>query len=264
MSRPAYLRPAQALSLFLPLTACLLCAAACNNTCFSVALNPPNSAVNVKISSLPPSCTLTTANGAVHLEIGGASAATPSLGSVGPHIVHLFVTLAGVDAHSDALAGDGFPVWQPLLPQLEAQPLQVDLLAGHSSSSSAFWDALLPAGIYSRIRLRAATSTPGTPGAFILEASHCGPDALHCAVLSDGSIQPLEFPSLARNFWILSETIPGGGLYVPPDGVVTFRIEFDRGRSFLWLSGDSLLLAPVFRMSVQAPARPAAFPTATD
>lgn len=265
MSRPAYLRLARTLSIFLPLTACLLCAAACNNTCFSVALNSPGSTVNVKISSPPPSCTLTTANGTVHLEIGGASGAMAPSNTIAPHIVHLFVTLAGVDAHSDALADEGALGWQPLAPQLQAHPLQVDLLAGPSSSfSTTFSDALLPAGIYGRIRLRAASSTPVTPGALILEASRCGSAALHCAVLSDGSIQPLVFLPLARNFWILSETIPGGGLYVPPDGVVTLRIEFDRGRSFLWPSGDSLLLAPVFRMSTQQSVRPAAFPTATD
>ncbi len=255
MSRFAYHRLSQALLRFLPLTACLLCAAGCHNTCVSGVLNSPGgSTVNVKVASPPPSCTLTTANGIVHLEIGSASVTASSPDASGTQISHLFVTLAGADMDSDGLASDESSIWQSLAPQLQAHPFQVDLLSAPEVNelSAPFPDAVLPAGEYRQIRLRLAVPLGDGP---VLEANRCGVGALHCAVMSDGRVQPLALSPSALTFRILSEKISGGGLYVPPDGAVRLRIEFDRDRSSLWFTGDSLLLSPVVRMSVQQPAR---------
>src|SRR5215467_4920625 len=94
------------------LTAGLLCAVGCNNTCITGTLNAPSgSTVAVKTGSSPPSCTLSTANGIVHLEIGAAPGGSSVPGVTAfamerPFVAHLFVALAGVDAHSNPLAGD--------------------------------------------------------------------------------------------------------------------------------------------------------------
>lgn len=268
MSRPAYVRPAQTWSIFLPLTACLIGAAACNNTCFSVALNSPGSTVNVKISNPPPSCSLTTANGIVHVEIGVASGPTSTPGTVGPRIVHLFVTLTGADAHPSPVASDDAPGWQPLALQLQVHPLRIDLLAGPevNASSALFPDAVVPSGVYRQFRLRLATLLPDDP---LLQASPCGGGMPHCAVLSDGRIQALFFspsrltsPGAASSLRILFESLPiesnsetgslpGHELVVMPDGLVTLRIDFDPDRSWVRSSGDSLFLAPVFHLRVR-------------
>jgi hypothetical protein len=259
MGRPSYLRLSRDLTNSFLLAACLFCTASCHNTCVSGTLGSPGSTVNVKIASPPPSCMLSTANGIVHLEIGAAPGPASLPGTIGPHIAHLFVTLAGVDAHPSALADDDAPGWLPLAKQLQTHPVQVDLLADAQTGGSlgSFPDAILPAGAYRQVRLRLATLVPDGPG---LEHNQCGVGAHHCAVMSDGRIQPVAFSLSTLNLRILPGSIQQE-LYVPSDSAVTVKIEFDPDRSFLWnsrnsgawSSGDPLLLAPVFHLNIQQP-----------
>src|SRR5262249_46010011 len=124
------------LSLLL-LTAWLFCVAGCNNTCISGTWNPATGgSITGKVSNPPPSCSLSTANGIVHMEIGATAEtiATPASGWAGPRVAHLFVTLAGLDIHASALADDETPGWQPLAPEFLGHPVQVDLMTdGHTN-----------------------------------------------------------------------------------------------------------------------------------
>lgn len=264
----AYHRLSRVSSTLFCLTAGLLCAAACNNTCITGTLNAPSgSTVAVKTGSSPPSCTLSTANGIVHLEIGAAPGGSSGPGITAfamerPFVTHLFVTLAGVDVHSSPLAGDDTPGWQPLANQLQTHPLQVDLLAEpHANAvSAAFPDAILPTGAYRQIRLRLSGLPPtGTPSASMpysesaLETNRCGAGVPDCAVLSDGRVWPMTLPPSRPHWRITLESMPGGELYVPPDGTVSLWIELDRDRTWIWPSSDSFLFAPVFRLTLQRP-----------
>ncbi len=188
------------------------------------------------------------------MEIGAASGAASAPGATRPYVVHLFVTLAGVDAHSSALVGDDAPGWQPLAAELQAHPVQVDLLADVrvNRSNAPLPDAVLPTGAYHQIRLRLASPSTAESA---LETNHCGGGESHCAVMSDGRILPLAFPPSRPNLRIMFPAIPGRELYVPPDGVVVLAIELDQDRSWVWPSGRSLLFNPVFRLAVQQPAR---------
>ena len=263
----AYHRLSRVSSTLILLAACLLCVTGCNNTCVSGTLNGSSgSSVSVSTGSSPPSCSLSTANGIVHLEIGAApgSASAPGITAfpmTRPSISHLFVTLAGVDVHSSPLATDDTPGWQPLAPQLQAHPLQIDLLAEPraNASSPAFADAIVPTGTYRQVRLRLASqahnslssSLPSVESA--LETNRCGSGVPHCAVMSDGRISPVAFPHSRPDLGILLEGTPARALYVPPDGTVALVIELDRDRSWAWPSGDSMLVAPVFRLSIAQP-----------
>src|SRR5262249_360990 len=152
---------------------------------------------------------------------------------------------------ASALADDETPGWQPLAPEFLGHPVQVDLMTdGHTNSANApFPDAVLPAGVYRQLRLRPATEAPpeSAPG-----TNHSA-GAPHCAVMSDGQVRPLVFPPSRSDLRIVFEDLPGRGLYVPPDGIVTLVIEFDPNRSWVLLLGDSLLFNPLFRPSVQRP-----------
>lgn len=229
----------------------LLCITGCNNTCVSATLNSPGgSNINIKAGNPPPSCPLSTANGIVHLEIGAASEATSSPSVIGAHMIHLYVTVTGIDLHPSLLAVDDTPGWQALAPRLQQHPIQFDLLADpHANASSApFPDTVLPAGTYRQMRLRLASPLARES---LLQASLCGAGTSHCAVDSDGRVWPLSFPPSRHDLRIVLDTIPGGELYVPPDSVVALIIELDRDRSFLWPSGDSFLFVPVFHLSTQ-------------
>jgi len=260
MDQQVYPRFSRALSISIPLIASLFFVTGCNNTCVSGTLNGPNgSTINVRTSSPPPSCVVNTATGILHLEIGAAPGVSSAPSSTGPHITHLFVALAGVDVHSSPLARDDTPGWQPLTQQ---RPVQVDLLADPSPSGSASFipDSVLPAGVYRQIRLRFASLPPASlpPASLaldesVLAANHCGTNSPHCAVMSDGRVLPLIFPPSRPDFRMMLESASGRELYVPPDGTVTLAIELDPVRSYLWPSGESVLFAPVFHLSVLPP-----------
>jgi hypothetical protein len=247
-------------SALLLLSACVLGTTGCNNSCVSGVLAPGGSTINVKAGNPPPSCSLSAASGTVQLEIGAASGTTSSpfvIAPLRPRVTHLYVTVAGVDAHSSPLAVDDTPGWQTLAGSFQQHPLQVDLLADpHENASSApFPEASLAAGAYRQIRLRMASAPPEEPA---LEASHCGTGTPHCAVFSSGRVSALDFPVTRPNLHIVLDGAPGHELYVPPDGSAALVIELDRDRSFLWPSGDSFFLAPVFHVRVQPPANVAA------
>lgn len=243
-------------SALLLLSACVVGTTGCNNSCVSGVLAPGGSTINVKAGDPPLSCKLSAASGTVQLEIGAASGTTSSpfvIAPLRPRVTHLYVTVAGVDAHSSPLAVDDTPGWQPLAASLQQHPLQVDLLADpHENASSApFPEASLAAGAYRQIRLRMASPPPEEPA---LEAGHCGTGTPHCAVFSSGRVSVLDFPVTRPNLRIVLDGAPGHELYVPPDGAVALVIELDRERTFLWPSGDSFFLAPVFHLRVQLPA----------
>ncbi len=165
-------------------------------------------------------------------------------------MAHLFVTLDGLDIHASAIADDDTPGWQPLAPELQIHPVQIDLLADAptNSSTAPVPDAVLPAGMYRQIRLRLASQLPAESAR---ETDHCAGAAPHCAVLSDGQIRPLAFPPPRPAVRIMFGDLPGRALYVPPDGIVALVIELDQDRSWVWRSGDSLLFNPVFRPNLE-------------
>src|SRR5262249_8781140 len=175
-------------------------------------------------------------------------------GTEEPHFTHLFVTVAGVDAHPSALAGDDSPGWQPLAAELQEHPRQVDLLAAshETNFSASLADAVLPAGFYGRVRLRFAVPSEHQE---ISGTNVCSEGALHCAVTSDGSILPLTFADSAVIFRIPSDSLDERHFYVPPDATITLTIALDAGRSFVRLSGDSFIFAPEFHLNVRQPAK---------
>lgn len=207
----------------------------------------------MQASNPPPTCSLNTAAGMVHMEIGatpGGMATSPSVAA--PNIAHLFVAVAAMDIHSSAVAADDAAGWQPVA-DLEAHPLQVDLLAdGHANSlATPFPDLLVPAGMYRQIRLRLASASSQEPA---VGANRCGALS-QCAVMSDGRVRPFAFPSSRPELRIVLDGTSGRPLYVPPDGSVALRIELDRDRTWAWPSawpsGDSLVLHPVFRLTIE-------------
>lgn len=245
-----YLRLSPAFFVFLVLGGCVFSSAGCNDTCVSFTSNGSGGSGGVVVSNPPPSCKLNGASGIVSMTIGGKTEAKSTPGSTRAPIKHLFVTLDGVDMHPSALAEDATPGWQPLAAQLQERPIQVDLVADArtTNSSPAFPDSVLPAGLYGQVRLR--LTVPPANGRF-RETNHCGDQALHCAVTSDGRALHLRFLESATSIRIRSENIDGQRLYVAPDGTTALTIELDPDRSFLLPLGDSFLLGPVFHVSVQ-------------
>jgi hypothetical protein len=161
-----------------------------------------------------------------------ASAADSSTGPMAPNLLHLLVSVQGIEANADASAADDSPGWEELAPELAGQPRHIDLLeeAGNSSASASIGSAAIPVGAYRQVRLRLAPMDAAMGSAVT-------PDGIrHALVLQGGS-------SYVR---IGPEHIARGFFHVLPDTETKLSIEFNRFSSFVSPAGDRLRLAPQF------------------
>lgn len=108
---------------------------------------------------------------------------------------HVYVTIRSVQANLSSSAGDGSSGWQELAPELNSQPMQIDLFA--ASSNSCLLTALgsntaLPVGTYQQIRL-ILVPNDGSGGP-VPSSNACGNQGYNCVVLQESSILSFNFP----------------------------------------------------------------------
>ena len=275
----------------------LLCLAVsgCGKNCFSGFWNGSASGVTVSNSS----CPLTKATGAVIVQISVAPASSADSAAFPPplawphaspgmspsalpyNVGHIFLTLRGIEAHSDTAADEDSPDWQELAPDLSAHPVQFDLLApsapltmtGDSGSlrlpADASGLATVLADEYVQLRLRLLPRNP-SPDDPIPESNACGDAGWNCIVFADRSARPLEFPPAefaaasvpqlgfgpAPEFHIPLEHGTASFFRVLPGEVIHLSIEFDSASSVYFASNPAVRLVPVFRV-VSRPSLPA-------
>lgn len=183
-------------------------------------------------------CSLTTSNGMVQLNVRG-SAPTAQLGSFA--FRHIYVMISGVEVSSEVP-----PRWLEIAPALQSKPLQLDLLDGATvtddSGRASLGEASIPSGDYTDIRVRLAARSTDLDS----EWNRCRDVGITCAVAWEGAILPLTFDSSVPEIRVVPAQIVGGFLRVLPDASTRLDIVFDAASSRAALIGDSLRLAPVF------------------
>lgn len=133
---------------------------------------------------------------------------------------HVFITIRSVQAHTSASADDSTPGWQELVPQLNTEPLQVDLFAlgnGACLLKTLGSNTALPAAAYQQIRLL-LVANDGSTGA-VPSTNACVSQGFNCVVLHDGSIHELQLSSQANT-----------GLKIPPGQIVGGPITVQQGQ----------------------------------
>lgn len=156
-------------------------------------------------------------------------------------------SLDSVQAHISASATDSTPGWQELAPQLNTQPVQIDLLglppngcllATLGSTSS------LPAGNYQQIRLILVSNNPG--GAPVPATNNCGNQGFNCVVLSNGTTQEIALSSQANTgLKIPPGQIVGGPIHVAAGQNVDINIDFNVCASLIQQGNGQYRLKPV-------------------
>lgn len=227
-----------------------LAVAGCNNTCVSITSNPSTGILAVGISDAKPNCTLTTVKGTVRLQIGIASmlGLTTSPSSAR----HIFVSVRSIEAHLSTVADDDSHDWQELAPQLARQPVQVDLMARFDPCAAGpLGESVVPAGVYSQMRLRLVANRPDT-GEAVPEVNACGSVGLNCIVRADGRIQRIAFDGGSPTLRIATEQIDAGSLLVLPDAGNAITIEFHTNLSLALPVGEAVRLVSVFTAARRA------------
>jgi Domain of unknown function (DUF4382) len=160
---------------------------------------------------------------------------------------HVFVTIRSVQAHTSASAGDNTPGWQELAPQLNTEPMQIDLFAAGQTAcllTTLGSNTALPAGTYQQIRLLLVANDGG--GGPVPATNACGNQGFNCAVLQDGSVHELLLSSQANTgLKIPPGQVEGGPITVKAGQDVDLNIDFNACASIVVQSDGSFRLKPV-------------------
>ena len=162
---------------------------------------------------------------------------------------HVFVTIRSVQAHTSATADDNSPGWQELAPQLNTEPMQIDLLSAGQTACLLVTlgsNTALPAGTYQQIRLLLVPNDGS--GGPVPSTNECGNQGFNCAILQDGSIHELQLSSQANTgLKIPPGQVEGGPITVKAGQDVDLNIDFNACASIIQQGNGKFRLKPVLK-----------------
>jgi hypothetical protein len=180
----------------------------------------------------------------------------PSCAFPNGNLDHVYVTIRSVQAHMSATAGDNDTGWQELAPQLNTQPVQIDLFSAGANAcllSTLGSNTALPAGTYQQIRLLLVSNSGGSD---VPPANACGNQGYNCVVLHDGSVHELQLSSQANTgLKIPPGQILGGPITVNPGEDVDLNIDFNACASIVREGNGDYRLKPVLTAGQVSPNR---------
>lgn len=224
---PRYL----SLAVLAVLLAAALILVTCGKTTVTGQFNNGMATVNVSISD-PPSC----------------AAPTGSFKSV-------FITIRSVQAHISATADDNSPGWVELVPELNSQPVQVDLLNLPANGACLLKllgsNTSLPAGDYQQIRLLLVANNPSSGAVPTTNGCATLGQVFNCVVDSNNSTSELQFSSQANTgLKIPPGQVVGGPIHVGAGQTVDINIDFNACASIIQEGSGSFRLKPTLTAGV--------------
>lgn len=161
----------------------------------------------------------------------------------------VFVTIRSVQAHTSATANDNSPGWQELAPQLNSQPVQLDLLNLPKNGACLFEQlgstTSLPVGDYQQIRLLLVPNGPSTGP--VLPANACASlgQVFNCVVDSNNKFSELELSSQANTgLKIPPGQVVGGPIHVAAGQSVDINVDFNACASIVQQGDGTFRLKP--------------------
>ena len=137
------------------------------------------------------------------------------------NILHVWITVRSVQAHTSATAAENSAGWHELAPQLASAPMQIDLFSKPDTRCvlAQLGSASLPVGNYQQIRLLLLSNTPAA-GVAVPLSNNCPGNGYNCVILTDLTIHEIALSSQ-------DET----GLKIPPGQVLGGPIQVVAGQS---------------------------------
>jgi hypothetical protein len=222
---PSYLP----LGVLVTLVAMALTLVTCGKTTTMTQVNNGMATANVSISD-PPSC-------------------SPPAGS----FKSVFITIRSVQAHTSATADDNSPGWVELVPELNTQPVQIDLLNlpanGACLLKTLGSNSSVPAGDYQQIRLLLADSSSSAA----LPANACATlgDVFNCIVDSSKNVSELLLSSQANTgLKIPPGQVVGGPIHVTAGQSVDINVDFNACASIIQEGNGKFRLKPTLTAGV--------------
>ena len=221
----------QSLAVLAVLVAVALTLVTCGKTTFTGQVNNGMATVNVSISD-PPSCSPPTGN-----------------------FKSVFITIRSVQAHISATADDNSPGWVELVPELNIQPVQVDLLNlpanGACLLKTLGSNTSLPAGDYQQIRLLLVPDNPGSSAGTSPNACASLGQVFNCVVDANKNTSELQLSSQANTgLKIPPGQVVGGPIHVAAGQSVDINVDFNACTSIIREGNGMFRLKPTLTAGV--------------
>jgi len=218
------------LAVFFALLAVALTLVTCGKSSTTGQISNGMATVNVSISD-PPSC-------------------LPPAGN----FKSVFITIRSVQAHTSATADDNSPGWVELVPELNTQPVQVDLLNLPANGACLLKqlgsNTGLAAGDYQQIRLLLVADNSG-PTALSTNACATLGQVFNCVVDSSNNMSELLLSSQANTgLKIPPGQVVGGPIHVAAGQAVDINIDFNACASIIQEGNGKFRLKPTLTAGV--------------
>jgi hypothetical protein len=161
----------------------------------------------------------------------------------------VFVTIRSVQAHTSVSANDNSPGWQELAPQLNSQPVQLDLL-NLPNNGACLLEQLgsttsLPVGDYQQIRLLLVPNGASTGPVLPTNACASLGQVFNCVVDNNNNFSELDLSSQANTgLKIPPGQIVGGPIHVAAGQSVDINVDFNACASIVPEGNGSFRLKP--------------------
>lgn len=202
----------------------------CSNTNTTGKIINGMATINVSLSD-PPSC-------------------SPPAGS----FKSVFITIRSVQAHTSATADNNSPGWVELVPSLNTQPVQVDLLNLPNNGACLLTqlgsNTALPAGDYQQIRLLLVANSPSSN--VTLTSNGCaGLGQVFNCVVEGSNTAELDLSSQANTgLKIPPGQVVGGPIHVAAGQTVDLNIDFNACASIIQEGNGMFRLKPTLTAGV--------------
>lgn len=212
------------------LVAVALTLVTCGKTNVTGQINNGMATVNVSISD-PPSC-------------------MPPAGN----FKSVFITIRSVKAHISASADDNSPGWVELVPALNSQPVQVDLLNLPANGACLLKqlgsNSSLPAGDYQQIRLLLVGNNSNSSAVPSTNACATLGNVFNCIVDKNGTSELLLSSQANTGLKIPPGQVVGGPIHVADGQTVDINIDFNACASIIQEGNGSFRLKPTLTAGV--------------
>lgn len=173
----------------------------------------------------------------------------PSCGAPSGSFNSVFITVRSVQAHISATADDNSPGWQELAPQLNSQPVQLDLLHLPQNGAcllSQLGSATLPVGDYQQIRLLLVPNAAPTGNVPATNACASLGQVFNCVEDSNNVFSELLLSSQANTgLKIPPGQVVGGPIHVAAGQTVDINVDFNACASIVAQGNGEFRLKPV-------------------
>ena len=218
------------LGVLVALHAMALTLVTCGKTTIVSQVNNGMATVNVSISD-PPSCSPPTGN-----------------------FKSVFITIRSVQAHISSTADDNSPGWVELVPELNAQPVQVDLLNLPANGACLLKqlgsNTSLPAGDYQQIRLLLVGNASSGAVPMSNACATLG-QVFNCVVTSNNNPSELQLSSQANTgLKIPPGQVVGGPIHVAAGQSVDINVDFNACNSIIQEGNGKFRLKPTLTAGV--------------